>query len=1203
MKVFVSSVIKCYKKQRDAAETAIECLGHTPILMERTYPVSPESPQVACLTQVEDSDVVVLLLGSDYGDKQESDKSATHEEWDHARSINKRVLVFVEKVEEREPAQEEFVQEVSGWEDGHWHQSFCTPEDLVPKIVKALRRVESSTGDSAQDPSEFLPPACRERVKALRSVCSITASRVVSWLSDHSTRNPGVLSGLVDDPPHWLIEVDALAWEAIAEYMDAHGLEGSEQTRQRAIQAGTPRRVLYFIRGALVAAQEGDNARVQEMLDRVPADHPLLPAALARIADDAQAVAEAVQAARLTASEDPDVALDSLMWLVWAYWELKKYSLARETLRAANQRFPGRGSLLYHEANSTLGMAEEAGLESPSSRDLLHEAVGLALESRDCFRIWGGPSHEAVALATNALLFLEDPWRAVDVASEQPAGEATEAEASSPEVRGYLARALLMLGRHDEIDSRMVEGLDASEAALIRGMQAQGLGQDVAESRMRRAVAEAQSEASLRKALWGLAMVGEVDEKALSRVTDVDATLFRGVSAFYRDDMPEVIRCLRHHRFASLFHAQFFAQAQYRDGQPAEAIKTLLEASDSFGDEMLLEAAAIYAQTGRWVDAEPIAVDVLSRNPARAVKRRVLSLLVEITAQLRDWPKMESYARAWTKESPQDAKAGWMVVYALHSQVKNPHAWAYMVGNDLVPIDEDTARIAIAVSGLVEISTGDFDRLLNIVDGFAESEEIAGVALMTLLTVGDRINVTDEQKKRLGEVLDDFFARYPESNVLRAFDVEEPEEVWDVMATLQSQSEHVDSLFDHVRYGRIPYGVLLWVKEMPYASALLSLIAGSLTAIPADENQRAWERQVACQALGGKVVADTSVGVVGLAAELDLGCLIGEFDRVLVADELIQDARRAVLFAQAPVSAVGDFDPLDGRPILIETDQAQRQAKIERAESLVALMESWHPVRSGRLPSPADLGEEEHSFRPWDASIRVAMSRDCALWCDDLGLRTMARLEGIPAFGTWALYEHLLTTAENTWLPPPTELKIRLLEARIAEIPIALSDLAQAPEYSQRPEVAVNFYLSRPLVWGETLTDTFEWYLERVRMMRQGPQQSRTSGLLYAACYGRGAAVPEAAQIPAIGGLLAATVLTVNDPATTPQLVIASRYAAKHLKPRSDEDPLPGAVRQMLTILENQTGSGQVAQTIMRLFEEASPADRRTVTSIVVGDR
>ncbi len=479
MKVFVSSVIKCYKKQRDAAETAIECLGHTPILMERTYPVSPESPQVACLTQVEDSDVVVLLLGSDYGDKQESDKSATHEEWDHARSINKRVLVFVEKVEEREPAQEEFVQEVSGWEDGHWHQSFCTPEDLVPKIVKALRRVESSTGDSAQDPSEFLPPACRERVKALRSVCSITASRVVSWLSDHSTRNPGVLSGLVDDPPHWLIEVDALAWEAIAEYMDAHGLEGSEQTRQRAIQAGTPRRVLYFIRGALVAAQEGDNARVQEMLDRVPADHPLLPAALARIADDAQAVAEAVQAARLTASEDPDVALDSLMWLVWAYWELKKYSLARETLRAANQRFPGRGSLLYHEANSTLGMAEEAGLESPSSRDLLHEAVGLALESRDCFRIWGGPSHEAVALATNALLFLEDPWRAVDVASEQPAGEATEAEASSPEVRGYLARALLMLGRHDEIGLKRSSRTQA-DASFGEGLDMVGHNRDLA---------------------------------------------------------------------------------------------------------------------------------------------------------------------------------------------------------------------------------------------------------------------------------------------------------------------------------------------------------------------------------------------------------------------------------------------------------------------------------------------------------------------------------------------------------------------------------------------------------------------------------------------------------------------------------------------------------------------------------------------------
>ena len=1203
MKVFVSSVIRKYGKPRDAAKTAIECLDHTAILMGPTHPASPESPQVACLTQVGESDVVVLLMGRSYGDRQESGKSATHEEWEHARSINKKVLVFVERVKEREQAQEEFVREVSGWEDGHWRQSFCTPEDLVPKIVKALRRVESSSSDSEQDPSEFLPPACRERVKALRDVCSVTASHVVSWLSDPSTRNPGVLGGLVNDPPDWLIEAAALAWEAIADYMDAHGLEGSEQARRRAIRAGTPRKALYLIREALMAAEEGEYADAQALLERVPADYPLVPVAQARVAGDAQAVVDAVQTARLTASKDPDLALDSLITLLWAYQELDKYSLAKEALRSANQRFRGRGSLLYHEANTTLGMVEEAGLESAGGRDLLHEAVELALESRDCFRPWGGPSHEAVALATNALLFLEDPWRAVELALEQPEGEATETEASSPDVRKYLARALLMLGRHDEINSCMLEGLALSEAALIRGMQAQGVGDETAASRMRRALAEARDERSLRKALWGVAMVGEVDEPAILAVPEEDAALFRGVAAFHRGDMPETIRCLRRHRFASLFHVQFFAQAQYRDGQPEEAISTLVDASERFGDEMLLEAAVILAQLGRWVDAEPVAADVLSRNPPRAVKYRVLTLLVETTTQLRDWPKMESYARALTKEFPQDKRAGWMVVYALHSQVKNPHAWAYMVGNDLVPIDEDTARIAIAVSGLVETSTEDFDRLLDMADEFAESEEIAGVALMTLLTTGDRINLADEQGSRLVEALSDFFARYPESNVLRSLDVEEPEEIWDVMADLQAESGHVDSLSDHVRYGRIPYGVLLWVRDVPYASALLSLIAGSLTAISADENQRNRERQVACQALGGKVVADTSVGVVGLAAGLDLGRLIEGFDSVLVADELIQDARRAVLFAQAPVSAVGDFDPLDGRPILIETDQVQRQEEVERAESLLALLESWQPITSGRLPSPAAVDGEEDSFRPWDASIRVAMSRDCALWCDDLGLRTMAALVGVPVFGTWALYEYIATTAEVTWLPTPTEFKMRLLMARIAEVPIALTDLAQASEDNHRPEVAINFYLSRPLAWRENLPDTFKWYLERVRTMRQGPRQSQISGLLYAACYGRGSAAAAAARLPVVAGLLAVTVLTVNDLASTPQLVIASRYAAKHLEPRSNIDPLPGAVRQMLTILESQASSEQAAQTMLRLFEEALPADRRTVTSIVVGER
>lgn len=39
------------------------------------------------------------------------------------------------------------------------------------------------------------------------------------------------------------------------------------------------------------------------------------------------------------------------------------------------------------------------------------------------------------------------------------------------------------------------------------------------------------------------------------------------------------------------------------------------------------------------------------------------------------------------------------VVYALHRQSKNRPAWVHMLADELFPLDEDTARVAIAVSG------------------------------------------------------------------------------------------------------------------------------------------------------------------------------------------------------------------------------------------------------------------------------------------------------------------------------------------------------------------------------------------------------------------------------------------------------------------------------------------------------------------------
>ena len=75
------------------------------------------------------SDIVVLLLGAQYGDPQESGRSATHEEYREARE-GKRVLGFVQEGIDREPKQKELVREVQDWGGGIYTESFSTPDSF-----------------------------------------------------------------------------------------------------------------------------------------------------------------------------------------------------------------------------------------------------------------------------------------------------------------------------------------------------------------------------------------------------------------------------------------------------------------------------------------------------------------------------------------------------------------------------------------------------------------------------------------------------------------------------------------------------------------------------------------------------------------------------------------------------------------------------------------------------------------------------------------------------------------------------------------------------------------------------------------------------------------------------------------------------------------------------------------------------------------
>ena len=136
MKVFVSSVMRDQGDWREAARSAIETLGLQAVMAEE-FGASPNAPRAECLAAVRDADVMILILGAEYGDLQASGLSATHEEYREARE-SIPVLAFVHQGSSRAGDQARFVDEVRGWESGHYTGSFTAAAELRDNVFRAL---------------------------------------------------------------------------------------------------------------------------------------------------------------------------------------------------------------------------------------------------------------------------------------------------------------------------------------------------------------------------------------------------------------------------------------------------------------------------------------------------------------------------------------------------------------------------------------------------------------------------------------------------------------------------------------------------------------------------------------------------------------------------------------------------------------------------------------------------------------------------------------------------------------------------------------------------------------------------------------------------------------------------------------------------------------------------------------------------------
>lgn len=136
MRVFISSVVGGFEAYRQAARRAVENIAAIPVMCE-DFGARPYSSERACLTEIEGSDVFVLLIGERFGFETEQRISVTQQEFRHARHLGVPILVFVLEgaLEERQLA---FRQEVEAYHSGFCREMFISAEQLKDRLVRQL---------------------------------------------------------------------------------------------------------------------------------------------------------------------------------------------------------------------------------------------------------------------------------------------------------------------------------------------------------------------------------------------------------------------------------------------------------------------------------------------------------------------------------------------------------------------------------------------------------------------------------------------------------------------------------------------------------------------------------------------------------------------------------------------------------------------------------------------------------------------------------------------------------------------------------------------------------------------------------------------------------------------------------------------------------------------------------------------------------
>ena len=347
-------------------------------------------------------------------------------------------------------------------------------------------------------------------------------------------------------------------------------------------------------------------------------------------------------------------------------------------------------------------------------------------------------------------------------------------------------------------------------------------------------------------------------------------------------------------------------------------------------------------------------------------------------------------------------------------------------------------------------------------------------------------------------------------------------------------------------------------------------------------------------ALGGAVVVDVSTLVVGGHLRHLWPQLRASFARLEMPSPAHRDVLNAVEDFRAPADGTLYFDTSAQTVRGSDADLDAKERLLNQGEWVEAEVAEVVVVDWPRIVELSEALDE--TFLPWLSALDMAKARGMALWCDDVGLRTLAASDGVPAFGTTALIAALET--ERRLDEGEAQSALRQLRQEYAvDLPLDAEWLrlsAASDEWRPGPSA---FYFSRRPAWLD-FEQAYELWSEFVQLAATA-EPVRVAGWVHAAAYG----VCGAVAADEVSNVLAAIAAKGIAAAKFDDEAIAacSARVREVALAAGLANPVPTLMATLLRYLTDIMGRETAARLVSSL--ELADPDRAVVRDLVSGLR